>query len=144
MSRLVFLRDLDSGNKQESPSWYFLDAVYNHRGSGQKFTYNIKKTYPYAIYIHWDKLDLSEKRVAVREFIEKSCTDVCIADYFDLSYVIRSKNTYSTIEVRHGYWVFYFRTESDAEYFRLSFNDIASLEYLEKHPRYLVYEKSDN
>ena len=125
------------------PSWYFPDAELVRKGmsSALYWEYSIASGYPVALYIHYRHLgydhdrrstlaNRAKWRVEVRRWIERNLDGDVIHEIDDRSYSLEIDT------VRHGYHVFRFETEHDANHFLLRFAHLVELptEYDERDP----------
>jgi hypothetical protein len=117
------------------PSWYFPDAELARKGVSSTiyWEYSIHSGYPVALHVHFRHLgadhnrqalplgNRAKRRVELRRWIERNLDGDVIHAIDDRSYGLE------TDTVRHGYHVFLFETEHDANHFLLRFADIVEL-----------------
>ena len=145
MARLIQLREFNRSEDSTgdlNPLWYFPDAYweYNNRRIC-KFT--IESGYPVAIAMHQDRFNdqiwqsfsrrdsytvtPGQLRMEIRRWVERNLSTDVILEQIEMNYRLwnrKSKDYHCNFEdIKHGYYLFHFETESEAMMFRLKFSE---------------------
>lgn len=119
-----------------SPTWYFPDAKFVPKGNSATlyWEYTITSGYPACHYIPFRHLGLDHRRdgalghtaagqrVMIRRWIERNLDGDVIHTIDDRTYVLPFNDM-----INHGYHVFHFETDGDANHFLLRFVDLVEL-----------------
>lgn len=125
-----------------TPSWYFPDAKFLGKGHSNTYywDYTIVSGYPAVLYIHFrnlgtdhrrtsDLLTDMAKRTTIRRWVERCLDGDVIHSIDDRTYEIETAT-----RIIHGYHLFHFESEAEANHFLLRFADLVELptEYNER------------
>lgn len=131
------------------PYWYFTDTTYGC------LKFDVRATYPHAMYVHWDVLDgpraynaedqakAARKRVYLRGWIDRCIESDVMFEKIAMGYtrvynMDKPPANRISSDISHGYYAFYFMQEHEAFAFRCSFDE-ARPTASDNHPDYPPY-----
>lgn len=144
MPTLARLSDFRGPNPKRDPDLYFKNSRFT-RYNGDKWEFSVEEEYPHIAAIHrdifYDCYNNNEFFVELRRWVERRCEGDLIIDYKTMNYRwwwnrdAKTEWSREFTEIRHGYWIFYFESESDLHVFGLMHGEKIS-QIQELHPEY--------
>lgn len=146
MPSLILLDHFKGDNPRYFPPYYLKGCTTNLHGH-RDWKKDVKESYPYEAFVHCDELDGHFYQsdfgfwVDMRRWVERCAAGDIIIDYENMGYkwwwnkdATNYEWSKKTTDIKHGYWHFYFETDSDLKMFVLKFGKMVKMETQEYHP----------